>query len=57
MERGLDLLLRKPVITCVTPSKKKNLEMLKVLTSMAKLAATHAVRVIMLTTRMTLRTT
>ena len=55
--RGEDLLLTQPVIRWLTPSKKKNLETMKVLTSMTKLAATTAKRATTFITRMTLRTT
>lgn len=56
MKRGEDSLLTQPVIKWVTPSKKKNFETTKVLTSITKLAATTAKRAIMFITRMTLRT-
>lgn len=56
MKRGEDSLLTQPVIKWVTPSKKKNFETTKVLTSMTKLAATTAKRAIMFITRMMLRT-
>ena len=52
--RGEDSLLTQPVIKWLTPSKKKNLETTKVLTSMTKLAATTARRAIMFITRMVL---
>ena len=52
-----DSLLTQPVIRWVTPSKKKNLETMKVLTSMTKLAATTERRAITFITRMVLRTT
>lgn len=52
-----DLRARKAVITWLTPSKKKNLETTKVLTSMTVLAAMMARRVMMLKTRMMLRMT
>jgi hypothetical protein len=51
------VLLMTIVITCWHPSKKKNLLTTKVLTSMTELAAMTASRLIMLRTRMTLRTT
>ena len=54
---GEDSLLTQPVTKWVTPSKKKNLETMKVLTSMTKLAATTERRAITFNTRMTLRTT
>lgn len=53
---GKDLLLTQPVTKWVTPSKKKNFETMKVLTSMTKLAATTDSRAIMFITRITLRT-
>ncbi len=52
-----DLRAKQPVIRWLTASKKKNLETWKVLTSMPKLAATMAMRAMMLQTRMILRTT
>ena len=52
-----DLRAKQPDIRWLTPSKKKNLETWKVLTSMPKLAATMAIREMMLQTRMMLRTT
>lgn len=52
-----DLLLTQPVTRWLTPSKKKNLETMKVLTSMTKLAATTDRRAITFITRMVLRTT
>ena len=55
--RGEDSLLTQPVTIWLTPSKKKNLETMKVLTSMTKLAATTERRAITFITRMTLRTT
>ena len=56
-EEGVgDSLLTHPVMRWVTPSKKKNFETTKVLTSMTKLAATTARRAIMFITRMVLRT-
>ena len=54
--RWRDSLLTQPVIRWLTPSKKKNFETMKVLTSMTKLAATTDRRAIMFITRMTLRT-
>ena len=51
-----DSLLTQPVTKWVTPSKKKNFETMKVLTSMTKLAATTDRRAIIFITRMTLRT-
>lgn len=50
-------MLTQPVIRWLTPSKKKNLETMKVLTSITKLAATTDRRAIMFITRMALRTT
>ena len=55
-ERG-DLRAKQPVIRWLMASKKKNLETWKVLTSMPKLAATMAMRAMILQTRMMLRTT
>ena len=52
-----NLRAKQPVMTCDTPSKKKNLETTKVLISMQKLAATMASKAMMLQTRMTLRMT
>ena len=49
------VLLRDAVITWLTPSKKKNWETTKVLTSMTREAATTAKRAIMFITRMVLR--
>ncbi len=49
------LLEIKAAMTWLTPSKKKNLETMKVLTSMNVLAATTATRAIMFITRMALR--
>ena len=46
---------RMAVMRWLTPSKKKNLETMKVLTSIEKLAQIQAKRVIMLITRMALR--
>lgn len=57
MGRGEDSLLTLPVTRWLTPSKKKNFETMKVLTSMTKLAATTDRRAITFITRMTLRTT
>lgn len=51
----MDLLPNTAVMTWLTPSKKKNLETMKVLTSMTELAAMTARRPIMFITRMTLR--
>lgn len=48
---------KQPVMTCDTPSKKKNLETTKVFINMQKLAATMASKAMMLQTRMMLRTT
>ena len=56
IKRG-NSLLTQPVIRWLTPSKKKNFETTKVLTSMTKLAATTARRAITFITRMTLSTT
>ena len=49
--------LRAAVTTWVTPSKKKNFETMKVLTSMTILAATTAKRQMMLQKRITFKTT
>ncbi len=53
---GGNLLDSTAVMRWLTPSKKKNLETMKVLTSIEKLAQTQAKRIIMLMTRMMLRT-
>ncbi len=54
---GTDLPLIMILITCSQASKKKNLDTIKVLTSMTELAPTTLRRAIMFMTRMTLSTT
>ena len=55
-ERWVDSRASAAVITWLTPSKKKNFETTKVLTSMTTLAAMTARREMMLRTRMMFRT-